>query len=86
MSDDKTLYAFVEQPYVKATQPTNLKQVEDFMMENGFENVRRIDYYNPELGIIMEDLHDENVLTQNGILYFIDTVFYIKPEIFWVKG
>lgn len=41
------------------------------------------DYYHPELGIILEDLHDENVLTQNGILYFIDTVFYIKPEVFW---
>ena len=37
-------------------------------------------------GIILEDLHDENVLTQNGILYFIDTVFYINPEIFWAKG
>jgi len=29
------------------------------------------------LGLIIEDLHDENVLTQNGVLYFIDTVFYI---------
>jgi hypothetical protein len=86
LSDDKILYAFVEQPYVKATHPTNLKQVRDFMRGNGFENVRSIDYYNPELGIILEDLHDENVLTQNGILYFIDTVFYINPEIFWAKG
>jgi hypothetical protein len=39
------------------------------------------DYYNEELGLILEDLHDENVLTQNGMLYFIDTVFYIvKPK------
>ena len=36
-----------------------------------------VDYYNEELGLILEDLHDENVLTQNGMLYFIDTVFYI---------
>jgi len=41
------------------------------------------DYYNSSLGIILEDLHDENVITQKGVLYFIDTVFYIKPEIFW---
>ena len=27
--------------------------------------------------VIVEDLHDENVLTQDGMLYFIDTVFYI---------
>ena len=34
--------------------------------------------FHADLGIILEDLHDENVLTQDGILYFIDTVFYIK--------
>jgi hypothetical protein len=27
-------------------------------------------------------LHDENVLTRNGVLYFIDTVFYLTDE-FW---
>jgi Serine/Threonine/Tyrosine Kinase found in polyvalent proteins len=32
---------------------------------------------------ILEDLHDENVLTAHDILYFIDTVFYIKRDIFW---
>jgi hypothetical protein len=39
-----------------------------------------VDYYNEELGLILEDLHDENVLTQNGMLYFIDTVFYITSS------
>lgn len=48
-----------------------------------FFNVRNHDYYNPELGLILEDLHDENVLTQNGVLFFIDMVFYIRNEIFW---
>jgi len=42
------------------------------------QKVRNNDYFNPKLGIILEDLHDENVLTNNGILYFIDTVFYLK--------
>jgi hypothetical protein len=28
------------------------------------------------------DLHDENVLTQNEMLFFIDTVFYLKGS-FW---
>ena len=27
--------------------------------------------------LIAEDLHDENVLTKDGVLFFIDTVFYI---------
>ena len=33
---------------------------------------------------ILEDLHDENVLTRNNVLYFIDTVFYLTEE-FWKK-
>lgn len=54
-----------------------------FLARNGFENTKNHDFYNPELGIILEDLHDENVLTKEGVLYFIDTVFYLKPEVFW---
>ena len=46
----------------------------------GFLNTKNHDYYNADLGLILEDLHDENVLTQNGMLYFIDTVFYIALE------
>ena len=61
--------------------PSNVELL--FLENNGFVNTRNHDYYNPQLGIILEDLHDENVLTANDILYFIDTVFYIKPEIFW---
>jgi hypothetical protein len=61
-----------------------LKQVKAFLTLNGFENNRNNDYYNPELGIILEDLHDENVLTRNEVLYFIDTVFYLT-ESFWIK-
>lgn len=53
------------------------------MVHNGFTNTRNHDYYQPDLGILLEDLHDENVLTQQQILYFIDTVFFINPQIFW---
>ena len=50
------------------------------MLESGFEHIRNNDYYNPKLGIILEDLHELNVYTKEGVLYFIDTVFYISPE------
>lgn len=80
--DNDVLYAVVQQSYVSITDNTDLKQVKDFLTSNGFINKRNNDYYNPELGIILEDLHDENVLTRNGILYFIDTVFYLT-NIFW---
>ncbi len=80
-SDTDIMYALVEQNYVEATQPTDLGLVKQFLANNGFVNTKNHDYYNPELGIILEDLHDENVLTQSNLLYFIDTVFYIKPDI-----
>jgi hypothetical protein len=76
------LYAIVEQAYVTFTDPTDLNQVKSFLLHNGFKNTRNNDYLNEEIGIILEDLHDENVLTRNGILYFIDTVFYLTDKFF----
>lgn len=76
------LYAVVKQSYVAITQSTDLNQVKAFLGSNGFTNTRNNDYFNSDLGIILEDLHDENVLTRNDILYFIDTVFYITDK-FW---
>jgi len=51
--------------------------VELFLAQNGFRKKRDIDYINNDWGIILEDLHDENVLTKDGHLFFIDTVFYV---------
>ncbi len=56
--------------------------VKNFLAYNGFQNIRNNDYYNPQLGIIFEDLHDENVLCRNGVLYFIDTVFYLTDNFY----
>jgi hypothetical protein len=80
--NNQRIYAVVRQSIIRITNKTDLFQVRHFMESNKFEAIRNNDYYNQELGIIIEDLHDENVLTQNGILYFIDTVFYLT-ESFW---
>ena len=80
--DNETLYAVVKQNYVSITSNTDLSKVKTFLTLNGFENNRNNDYINRELGIILEDLHDENVLTQNEILYFIDIVFYLT-DVLW---
>lgn len=80
--NDGVTYAVVEQPFVKATEKTDLIYVKSFMEQNGFTNTRNNDYQNTELGIILEDLHDENVLTMNGDLYFIDTVFFITENFY----
>jgi len=80
--ENDTLYAVVEQSYVVVTKNTDLDEVKLFLISNGFKNIRNNDYQNQDLGVILEDLHDENVLTRNDVLYFIDTVFYLTDK-FW---
>jgi len=80
--ENEILYAVVQQSYVTITSNTDLNQLKEFLTSNGFQNTRNNDYFNQNLGIILEDLHDENVLTRNNVLYFIDTVFYLTEE-FW---
>jgi hypothetical protein len=79
---EEILYSVVEQTFVNITENTDLSAVKSFLESNGFKNKKNCDYYNSELGIILEDLHDENVLSRNGVLYFIDTVFF-TTKVFW---
>ncbi|OPC05923.1 hypothetical protein BAS10_13860 [Elizabethkingia meningoseptica] len=76
------LYAVVEQDFIESDQLTNLEQVKLFLTTNGFINHRNNDYHHPQLGIILEDLHDENVLTFQENLFFIDTVFYLTEQFY----
>ena len=80
--EEEVLFAVVRQNYVKSDTLTDLLTVKSFLEANGFQNNRNNDYINKSLGVILEDLHDENVLTQNNLLYFIDTVFYLT-DVFW---
>lgn len=74
--------AVVRQDYIKATEATQANLIKDFLESNGFMNKRNQDYENHALGIILEDLHEANVLTNEGTLFFIDTIFYLKDD-FW---
>ena len=76
------IYAVVEQKFVEADSETKLENVNKFLTSNGFKNTRNNDYFHPELGIILEDLHDENVLSFQENLFFIDTVFYITEDFY----
>jgi hypothetical protein len=78
----KTLYSVVKQPFIEITEITNVESVKDFLDKNGFQLKKNNDYFSTELGVILEDLHDENVLTNNGIPFFIDTVFYLDASFF----
>lgn len=79
--EDK-LFAVVKQPFVRATENTNLHNVKNFLAVNGFINKKENDYFHPNLGVILEDLHDENVLTSEGVLQFIDTVFFLTEKFY----
>lgn len=79
---DNLLYAVVKQRYVEITDNTNIESIRSFLSENGFLLKKNNDYYNPILGLILEDLHEENVLTNNSLLFFIDTVFYLDHSFF----
>ena len=73
---EEMLFAVVQQPFVEGDQ-ASLDHIEGFLNFNGFTKVRRQDYYNSELKLALEDMHDENVISKGEILFFIDTVFYI---------
>ena len=79
---DGVLYAVVKQEFIVSTEITNLNIVRQFLSHNGFNNTRNNDYINSNLGVIFEDLHDENVISKNGILYFIDTIFYLTKDFY----
>jgi hypothetical protein len=80
--ENDKLFAVVQQSFVLSDQHTDISKVKAFLQLNGFTNTRNNDYLNHELCVILEDLHDENVLTQDGILYFIDTVFYLTDKFY----
>lgn len=77
---ENILYAVVKQPFIIADGQAALDDISSFLEYNGFKNARRQDYFNKEYGLILEDMHDENVILKSNKLFFIDTVFYIVAE------
>jgi hypothetical protein len=76
IENDGKLNAVLSQPFIEGEQ-AKLENIKDLLSFNGFENTKRQDYYNKEFGLALEDMHDENVIARQGVLFFIDTVFYI---------
>ncbi len=71
------LHLVLKQPFVSSDETAELSAIRELLEFNGFQNTVRQDYFNKEYGLILEDMHDENVILKNGSLFFIDTVFYI---------
>jgi hypothetical protein len=77
---NRDLQAVLKQPFITSDAPVDLSDVKELLANNGFKNTKRNDYYNSELGIILEDMHDENIISYSNTLFFIDTVFYTVTE------
>lgn len=74
--ESDVLYAVLKQPFIESDSLVDLDDIKKLLGFNGFENTKRNDYIHKELGLILEDMHDENVLVNADTLFFIDTVFY----------
>lgn len=81
--EDDVLLAVLKQPFITSDSQAELEDIKKFLLFNGFEHTKRQDYIHPELGLILEDMHDENVIVNSETLFFIDTVFYTVAP---VKG
>ncbi len=80
--EDSNLKAIVRQPFIEITEPTDPEIVKEFLFANGFKLKKNNDYFHPDIGIILEDMHDENVLTNKRTLFFIDTIFYLTSSFY----
>lgn len=74
---DNFLHVVLLQPFISSDATADLGAIRELLTYNGFRNTRRQDYYNEEFGLILEDMHDENVILKDNTLFFIHTVFYL---------
>jgi hypothetical protein len=75
---EERVFVILSQSAVLSTMGATRRQVELYMARFGFVHAGN-DHYESE-SLLIQDLHDENVLIgPGGNLYFIDTCIYLKP-------
>lgn len=77
-SVEETLAVVIKQQFAVLTQGAQRYSVESYLNDHSFIRTKNDDYYNQELGIILEDLHDENIFLLDKQLLFIDPVVYFE--------
>lgn len=79
---EDSVFALLRQPFIIADTQVSPTEIKKHLEFNGFINTKRHDYIHKTFGVLLEDMHDENVLVNSETLFFIDTVFYIlEPAI-----
>ena len=77
INEDELMPVF-SQPHVQADRGATLAEVVKYMSKLGFKQRRGPDFYNPNTGVLVEDLHDENVLVSpDGHLYIVDPIIFL---------
>ncbi len=75
------LLPVLSQPDVRSRAGAEREAVEARMRELGFVREKGDDYYNPQTGVRVEDLHNENVLVDaEGHLQVIDPAIYLDDR------
>ncbi len=69
--DKNCLKAILKQPYIIADYIYYLEEVKELLNYSGFKNTKNSDYYNKEFGLILENIHNENIITQNNIVLLV---------------
>jgi hypothetical protein len=83
----ESMTVITEQPFFVLAHGAPSGAVQDYLTRHGFSRTRYDDYYNATLGIILEDLHDENVFsTEKDHLIFIDPVIYLETADMGLQG
>lgn len=68
----------LKQQFALLTEGATRSIVERYLIQHGFLRTKNDDYYNASLGIILEDLHEENVFLLKNNILFIDPVIYFE--------
>lgn len=80
---EDTLMPVMSQPHVQAERGATKAEVVEYMKKLGFKHKTGVDFYNPETGVIVEDLHDENVLVNPEDpthMYIVDPIIFLDDE------
>lgn len=81
------LAAIIQQPFLHSERGAIRVEIEPDLRKRGFIRTRNDDYYSETLGIILEDLHDENVLvTTSGIYLYFDPILYLETPDMQLAG
>jgi hypothetical protein len=75
---EQTFAVLIQQQFALLTEGAPRSIVEPYLNQHGFARTKNDDYYNSSLGIILEDLHDENVFLLEEQVLFIDPVIYFE--------